>query len=586
VELLSGIGLAGYRSFGHDEVQRIAPMSKVTLVAGQNNTGKSNLLRFVERALPPVAGGPVDNVSPLDAPAGRLAGDGPPRFAVGTTPAEMRRRIEERAALRNIGERAATELMDALTAAIRDSDSADMMWVQYVVNPQGARLQLDGEWLASATLRAGDPAQRHLQEGSSWLTSQGGGGVGQDLGRILTALWPTDALPRVQTIPAFRQVQHAADGEELAFNGVGLVERLAQLESPGATEHAARDRFEAIQRFVRDVLDDPDLTITVPYQRDTINIRLTGGAVLPLEHMGTGIHEVVILATAATLLTDTLVCVEEPEIHLHPLLQRKLLHYVARETTNQYVIATHSASMLDAEVASIFHVVLGESGSQIEAASTPGARAKICADLGYRASDLVQANAIIWVEGPSDRIYLRRWIELVDANLLEGIDYSIMFYGGRLLNHLTANDPDVDDFISLRRLNRHVAIVIDSDKKSSHARINRTKQRVVDEVATEGLAWVTAGYTIENYVPQSILEASVRATYRSATFGEIARYENPLTSPIVNGVTNPDKLRIARHAAGLWSADSEWPLDLRRRIEELVTFIHRANGVVAPPEAG
>ena len=61
----------------------------------------------------------------------------------------------------------------------------------------------------------------------------------------------------------------------------------------------------------------------------------------------------------------------------------------------------------------------------------------------------MQANSVIWVEGPTDRIYLNHWIQPVDPALKEGLHYSIMFYGGRLLSHLTANDPEVDEFISL-----------------------------------------------------------------------------------------------------------------------------------------
>lgn len=102
--------------------------------------------------------------------------------------------------------------------------------------------------------------------------------------------------------------------------------------------------------------------------------------------------------------------------------------------------------------------------------------------LGYRASDLLQCNAVIWVEGPSDRIYLNHWIRAVAPELVEGVDYSIMFYGGRLLSHLSADDSEVSDFISLRKLNRNVAVVIDSDRCSSRASINTTKQRVSAEL--------------------------------------------------------------------------------------------------------
>ena len=43
---LHGFGLSGYRSFGQ-ELQRIGPLRKINLLIGQNNSGKSNVLRFV-----------------------------------------------------------------------------------------------------------------------------------------------------------------------------------------------------------------------------------------------------------------------------------------------------------------------------------------------------------------------------------------------------------------------------------------------------------------------------------------------------------------------------------------------------------
>jgi predicted ATP-dependent endonuclease of OLD family len=143
-------------------------------------------------------------------------------------------------------------------------------------------------------------------------------------------------------------------------------------------------------------------------------------------------------------------------------------------------------------------------GTTVEQLVDRGSRAALSRRLGYRASDLVQSNAVVGVEGPSDRIYIHHWINKVNPNLLEGTHYSILFYAGRLLSHYSGNELDsleasVGDFISLLDVNRNMAIVIDSDRKNSKQKINATKTRLVDEFNKAGaVAWVTAGREIEN----------------------------------------------------------------------------------------
>lgn len=59
--------------------------------------------------------------------------------------------------------------------------------------------------------------------------------------------------------------------------------------------------------------------------------------------------------------------------------------------------------------------------------------------MDVKASDILQSNGIIWVEGPSDRIYLKRWLELFTPNEYEeGKHYQFLYYGGRLLSQYNA----------------------------------------------------------------------------------------------------------------------------------------------------
>src|SRR4029077_1139622 len=110
-------------------------------------------------------------------------------------------------------------------------------------------------------------------------------------------------------------------------------------------------------------------------------------------------------------------------------------------------LTTHSSAAIDMFAkdsdAQIIHVRHDGKAANATRAQTYVENAGVIDDLDIRASDLLQANSIIWVEGPSDRIYINRWILLwSDGQLKEGIHYQCMFYGGRLLAHLEACSPD------------------------------------------------------------------------------------------------------------------------------------------------
>jgi putative ATP-dependent endonuclease of OLD family len=311
---------------------------------------------------------------------------------------------------------------------------------------------------------------------------------------------------------------------------------------------------------------------------------------IPLSASGSGLKTIILVLAYVHLIpvldgrspATYLFGFEELENNLHPALQRRLLHFL-RQTSERvgcrFFLTTHSPIEIDYfardEHAQVLHVTHDGKEATVTTVSGYGHGRSILDDLDLRASDLLQANGIIWVEGPSDRIYLNKWIEMwTNGTCREGAHYQILLYGGKLLAHFDAEDPHTaTDTIHLLTTNRNAAILIDSDKKSQDDRINTTKQRLITEIEDKnGFAWVTAGREIENYLPTELLTS--HATLR-ATPGPYDHVTDVITSP--RKLT--DKVALAQAITPhLTREHLEQMSDLATQLPILVAYIKRWNG--------
>ena len=557
---LDGIAISGYRSFG-DELVKVSDLEKINIFIGKNNSGKSNIIRFFKC---------LSEIKIKDKYKGfnqHLD------YCVDTQTKDIHfgYQIKKNSAATG---RIYSEIQSLFPAWEEYfPEWTNSFWFTYSVRHLGTNIENQpfAKTLGDRIFKVcpENVTNKIVQK----LYGYTGGSPekrAQDIAiRVLQQVQiPFDAY----IIDAFRQITH--DEGDTDLSGKGLIKKLRNLQSPDLNFYKTnKDKFSKINRFVQELLAEPDAFLEIPAEQNDVYVSIKN-KILPLRSLGTGIHELVILAAAVTIHDNVVFCIEEPEIHLHPELQKKFINYIKKNTNNQYFITTHSNSFFDLEDVNIYHCQLVNNHTKCELVTTHLQKSSILSDLGYKASDILQANYVIWVEGPSDRIYLNNWIKNKNPNLAEGLHYSIMFYGGRLLSHLAFNNPEVSEFIQLCKLNRNACILIDSDKKTAYTRLNATKKRIINDFNVHGaFSWVTKGRTIENYISESIFNQAIESVHpRTKKYIKWERFADVTN---LNKDKTIDKIAVAKEVSSKRIDFSM--LDLEKQLMELINRIEKSN---------
>lgn len=406
-------------------------------------------------------------------------------------------------------------------------------------------------------------------------------------------------------LSAERDIQQEVSNSDLnvSTNGIGATNLIQTIIN--------RDNFDSnlIEAILLDKLNkiiNPDINFTrILVQQNESNyweiyFESKDEGRVPLSKMGSGVKTVllvlILLYVKPTIenknIRDYVFALEELENNLHPSLQRRLYQFIytfAKENNCIFFLTTHSNIVIDLynslEETQILHINKNDKTTTIKSTFKERELKMILEDLEVRASDILQSNGIIWVEGPSDRTYINHWLKILDSNLIEGYNYSIMFYGGRLLSNLSFDYNLINnELIPLLKLNQNSFVVIDRDGKKISSKLNDTKNRIQNEIG-ENKTWITKGREIENYISNESLQKWLKGNYSIET-----GVENEINTKLEDNVSKVGKLtekikynlnknkyanEIVKH---IDESDID-VLDLKHNLNNLISTIRKWNKV-------
>ncbi|WP_027965708.1 ATP-dependent nuclease [Halomonas halocynthiae] len=307
------------------------------------------------------------------------------------------------------------------------------------------------------------------------------------------------------------------------FDGAKIIEELDKLRLDRATPSNWAGYKKQIKLWLTDILSEQVTNIEV-VDKD-LNLEFTSGLSFSLDQLGTGVSQIVMLLSHLWINKEVNlnVFLEEPEANLHPEAVVKLISIFEKELINhRFFITTHSPSLIDClnENWAVYRTLKSPNGAS---SITPNDNVikyyETLDSLGVKASQILQANTVLWVEGPSDRIYLKKWIDIYsDGELKEGKDYSFLYFGGTNLASFTVLDDIGENLINIFSTSRKACLIADSDCSSQADRddegfkaylssmLDKLRTANADNAGLDSTlddyvkVWITEGREIENYI--------------------------------------------------------------------------------------
>ncbi len=256
---------------------------------------------------------------------------------------------------------------------------------------------------------------------------------------------------------------------------------------------------------------------------DLIQIHI-GGKSRKLHNLGDGIQSLIILMYKIFLAdVNSMIFIDEPELNLHPGYQRLFLEQITSnvDLTKKnltYVIVTHSNHFLDLTLEKDNVSIYSFNSHQVDdkqkfiISNVNAGENQLLRSLGVNNSSVFLANCSIWVEGVSDRNFIKAFlIAYCKSQKLpeqrEDIDFAFFEYAGSNLTHYnfrkgTNETKEVIDLITSYALNNKILLVSDLDdgRETNHTNI--------EEIAynTDGFEYFTTRpyREIENLISNSI----------------------------------------------------------------------------------
>lgn len=407
--------------------------------------------------------------------------------------------------------------------------------------------------------------------------------------RGLLSKWDIEAgFGAIEYIPANRvfpegelSLQNAQQSKTEDF----LHRRLGEIQNK---YHDAKQRF--VNYFLHDLLlpEEPKIfppmkelvetllekKVKVSFDKSTnaprIGVESLGGFV-DIDTLSSGQRELFLtyVSVMSLNLTDSIILFDEPDLHLHATLQRKVLqHLLKLSKTNQLLIATHALEMIsEAPEKNIYHLSSYQGGSQLKNLNTERDKIDVFKKLGASKYTFVNFRKVVFLEGISDYKIIK------DATSSYNLRYEIMEGISKATPEILQNASQIESFYMIRDKDFHEIDEITKDEAKYNNRVKYLKRRQIENYILDDDALFEvskkldkAKFSTKDELIQKLFEISENQLEQTIVDYYIFRHPKDINPPEVklkeketaeNALTNAYAIKESRIKDSLSKISSE-----------------------------
>lgn len=221
-------------------------------------------------------------------------------------------------------------------------------------------------------------------------------------------------------------------------------------------------------------------------------------------YSGTGLKHFLDVLLKTTISGASIVLLDEPELGLHPDLQRRFVEYLSRlakEKQIQFFLATHSQVLLNYVDSITYYRITNSKGNRQLSHVKRDVVDTLLSDLGLRPSDVLNHDFCILVEGASDVVFIEHVIRVVYGAEFQSIAVAVVQYGGAAAEGIISGAIDISNIVPVQRFTFWIR---DRDAPPG-ANPSQNATKFVNALVQKGAeAYIWNKREIEFYYPEAV----------------------------------------------------------------------------------